>query len=77
MNKGYRVEGFKDRLRNVVADSDMTIVEISRKSGISRSVLWSYMVAGNNPSVYSLKRLALTLNVSADWLLGIEERRKA
>lgn len=72
MNKGYVVKGLNQRLRQAVADSNLTMTEIEKKSGVSRGMMWSYLVAGNNPSVWSLARLAETLNVSSDWLLGLK-----
>ena len=70
MNKGYRIKGFDRRLKRAIADSNLTLTDICRKSGVSRSNLWAYC-QGGNPSIYSLKRLAVTLNVTSDYLLGI------
>jgi len=73
MKTSYEVKGLKTRLRQAVADSNMSLVDISRKSGVSRGCLWSYLVNNTNPSVYTLARLAITLGVSTDWLLGVDQ----
>ena len=75
MRTSYKVDGFDRRLKTAIAESNLSVTEVQRKSGVSRSNMWSYMFDGVNPSVYTLKRLAITLNVSADYLLGIEGRK--
>lgn len=76
MKKIYRVDGLRDRLEDAIFSSGMDINEISRKSGVSRALLWAYRFDGKQPSCYSLMRLAKTLNVSTDWLLGIKTLNK-
>lgn len=71
----YRVDGFDRRLKTAIANSNLTVTEVQRKSGVSRSNMWGYMFDGVSPSAYTVKRLAITLNVSADYLLGIEGRK--
>lgn len=66
------VEGFTDRLKQAIWDSDTDIVVISKQTGISRSVIWSYQ-NGVLPKCDNLAKLAICLNVSADWLLGINQ----
>ena len=75
MKTSYRVDGFDRRLKTAIAESNLTVTEVQRKSGVSRSNMWNYIFDGVNPSIYTLKRLAITLNVSADYLLGIEGRK--
>lgn len=71
----YIINGLDKRLREAVADSDMTIVDIARKSGVRRDYVWQYLMNYRNPGVYQLLRLAKVLNVSTDWLLGLKEDR--
>ena len=73
MKTSYKVNGLNMRLKQAVADSNLSMADISRRSGVSRSCIWSYLIAGNNPSVYTLARLAVVLHVSTDWLLGVTE----
>lgn len=76
IKKRYRIEGFRKRLMQAVADSNKTLVEISKQSGVSRGLLWAYLQDDTNPSIFTLAKLAETLEVSTDWLLGIEGRDK-
>lgn len=69
----YQVKGLNKRLEDAIFASGMELKEISRKSGISRSCIWAYRFDGKQPSCYSLARLAVALNVSTDWLLGLEK----
>lgn len=76
MRTSYKVDGFNNRLRQAVADSNRTLSDISHSSGVTRGCLWSYLTGDVNPSIYTLARLATTLNVSSDWLLGIGGRNE-
>lgn len=73
MKNIYQVDGLRDRLEEAIFASGMDLTEISKRSGISRTLIWSYRFDGKQPSCYSLVRLAKTLNVSTDWLLGMEK----
>lgn len=66
-----KIEGFSERLNEAIWASDMGDSEISRKTGISRSCLWSYRYTATMPPSGNLAKLAVVLNVSSDWLLGI------
>lgn len=71
MKTSFKVEGLDRRLKTAIANSNLTVTDVQRKSGVSRSTMWGYMFGGVNPSVYTLKRLAITLKVSTDYLLGL------
>ena len=71
----YIIKDLDKRLREAVADSNMTIVDIARKSGVRRDYVWQYLMNYRNPGVYQLLQLAKVLNVSTDWLLGLKEDR--
>ena len=66
------LEGFTERLNQAIWDSDKDITLICKQSQISRTNLYDYR-NGILPKIDNLARLALTLNVSADWLLGIKK----
>ena len=66
------LEGFTERFNQAVWDSNKDISLISKQTHISRSVIWSYQ-NGVLPKCDNLARLAVVLNVSADYLLGIEK----
>lgn len=65
------LEGFTERFNQAIWDSQMDISMISKLSRVSRSVIWSYQ-NGVLPKCDNLAKLAVVLNVSADYLLGIE-----
>ena len=65
------LEGFTERFNQAIWDSKMDISMISKQSRVSRSVIWSYQ-NGVLPKCDNLAKLAVVLNVSADYLLGIE-----
>lgn len=72
----YIINGLDKRLREAVADSNMTIVDIARKSGVRRDYIWNYLMNYRTPGVYQLFQLAKVLNVSMDWLLGMKEDKR-
>ena len=70
--KSVRIEGFNDRLNEAVYKSKLDMSEIAKRSHISRTALQKYRYYGVTPKCDILARLAITLNVSTDWLLGLK-----
>ena len=68
----YTVEGFTDRLNEAIWKSGLSNSEIIRKTNLSAGALWNYR-NGATPNISALARLSVALNVSADWLLGLEK----
>lgn len=66
------LQGFTERFNQAIWDSNKDISMISKQSRVSRSVIWSYQ-NGVLPKCDNLAKLAVVLNVSADYLLGIEK----
>lgn len=62
---------FAERLNVAIGRSNKSIVDISKQAGLARSNIAKYL-NGATPSVNCLVKLALTLNVSTDWLLGLK-----
>ena len=54
----------------------MTQKALSEKSVISVKMLRNYEIGKNEPGAAALSWLAVTLNVSSDWLLGIDCSQK-
>ena len=73
--KTVRIAGFTDRLNEAVYKSNMDMSEIAKRSQISRQALQQYRIYGVTPKCDALARLAITLNVSTDWLLGLVEQK--
>lgn len=68
------IDGLSDRLEQAIIDSELTLAEICRRAKISRAQLWNYRYYKVTPSALVLARLAVTLRVTTDWLLGIGGR---
>ena len=64
------IEGFTDRFNQAIWDSNKDLSLISRQSQVSRGAIWSYQ-NGAIPKADNLARLAIVLNVSTDYLLGV------
>ena len=75
MKERYIVNGLHIRLRQAVADSNMTLTDIERKTGVRRDALWGYLNNHRTPTLYPLIRLSKVLNVSTDYLLGLGDRK--
>lgn len=70
--KTVRIRGFSDRLNRAIWSSNLDTREIERRANVTHSCMWSYRERGVIPKCDVLVRLALTLHVSTDYLLGIE-----
>jgi len=69
---------FQQRLRQVLARSDMSQTDFARASGLDRSTLSQLLAAGADrlPRVESIAAIARIGNVSLDWLLGLSQSEK-
>lgn len=70
------IEGLNKRLEGAIIESSLTLTEICERAKISRHMLWQYRYCAITPSALVLARLALTLNVSTDYLLGISKKKE-
>lgn len=70
------VQGLHEKLEDAICKSPLTLTEICLRSKISRRMLYEYRYCGITPSALVLARLAVTLNISTDYLLGISNRRE-
>lgn len=70
------VDGLTEKLEKAICDSPLTLTEICKRAKISRHQLWEYRYYAVTPSALVLARLAVTLNISTDYLLGISNRRE-
>lgn len=67
---------FTERLRQSVFNTNKSINQVSRETGLATSQLSLYLNTGMLPNTANLKRLCKYLNVSADWLLGLEDNHE-
>ena len=61
-----------DRIRDVRTRNEWTQEKVGEWCGLSPSHIAQFE-AGRDPNAKNLKRLALGLRVTSDWLLGIGE----
>ncbi|MDR1801434.1 MAG: helix-turn-helix domain-containing protein [Lachnospiraceae bacterium] len=64
------------RLKEALDYNGTTLVELSKKSGISYSTLRRYMRGETEPRQNGIFYLAKALDVSPVWLLGYDESEK-
>lgn len=69
------VNGLTEKLEKAICDSPLTLTEICKRAKISRHQLWEYRYYAVTPSALVLARLAVVLNVSTDYLLGISTKQ--
>lgn len=66
---------FSIRLEEYMRTEKLYPTSLSRKAGISRSMIYKYLDGSCFPDGLTLKKLAVKLKVSADWLLGLSDIR--
>lgn len=67
------MDKFKERLAQALEQAGITRAELSRKTGISESLLAHYASGKATPRQTKLRIIAKALNVSPGWLLLGEE----
>ena len=71
MNRDLITFDFGYRLHKLRVKAQLTQEQLASKAGISRSSLYRYENSHNIPDGIIIKKLALALQTSADYLLGI------
>ena len=66
---------FGNRLRKTMIEKNMTGFELSQRLEVTPSMISSYTSGRRFPGFYSLRKLALALDVSIDYLLGLSEEK--
>jgi len=61
------------RLKNVREMKNMSQMEVAEKIGVSNAVLSNYERDYRDPDTEVLKQLAITYNISVDYLLGLTD----
>ena len=65
-----------DRLYEIRAERDLSYREIARMIGTTNTAWMRWETGKTTPSAKVIIAICETFNVSADWLLGLSERRK-
>lgn len=64
---------FARRLEQILMARKIYPSQLARMTGLSRSSIYGYIDGTIQPKAYVIIRIAQALNVSADWLLGLEK----
>lgn len=67
---------FAKRLEQIMIERQIYPAQVAKITGIKRTVIYAYVDGTHQPTAFNIKRLAIGLNVSADWLLGITDDKK-
>lgn len=67
------IEDIKARLREEIKRSGMTTVELARRVGVSSEMITQYCTTKKLPRLDTFARLCQVLDVSADYILGIDK----
>lgn len=63
MNKGIKIHGLEDRMREIIHDSGLSVTAFAHKCGIARSRFY------DAHTLRLVFKVCSTFHVSADWLL--------
>ena len=67
--------GFGNRLRQLRKEKKLTQRQLAEMVGLRHSVVSFYEIGERSPSPEIIKKLASSLHVSSDYLLGIDRRK--
>ena len=65
---------FRERLQTARTTRKMTQHDVARKTGLMPSAISHFETGGRRPSIENLKKLCESLDVRADYLLGLSKR---
>ena len=64
---------FAERLEQIMRERGLYPSDVEQLTGIRRQRIHEYISGIYQPTAYAIKNIAVGLNVSSDWLLGIEK----
>lgn len=64
--------GSGERLMDIILEKDITLTELSRSTGISRSTIYSFVYDNIDISSARLAKLCAVVGVSTDYILGLK-----
>lgn len=65
------IEEFRERLREEIKQSGITVSELARRVGVSPEMISQYYTTKKLPRLDTFMRICKALDVSADYLLGM------
>lgn len=69
--------GFTERLTEAIREKGITQAQLAERVGVGRSLVHGWTHGRCVPKTDNLQRIALVLNVSEAWLMGIPGAEKA
>ena len=77
--KSYRAELFRERLQQAMQDAGSNQSHLSREAGVDRSTISQLLKSDGPrlPNAHLIAQCASILGVSADWLLGITDKKES
>lgn len=67
---------FGERLNMILYEQELSQADLDKRTGIGRANISRYVCNKQMPTVDSLIAICKTLNVSADWLLCLSDRKE-
>lgn len=64
---------FSERLKEALADNNLSQNALAKKISMSQDIVNNYCTGKREPSLDALIAICRELNVSADYLLGLED----
>lgn len=64
---------FARRLEQAMIEQNIYPTQLAKMSGVSRVNIHKYISGTAQPTAFNIKRLAIALGKSSDWLLGIKK----
>lgn len=64
--------GFGTRLKKVLEERKMTYEDLAENTYMSKTAIYYYVKGDVLPTADNLKAICIALNVSADYMLGLE-----
>ncbi len=64
---------FKEILQNLLKENNLNQKQLSERASIPTTTISGWLNAGRLPDYNALVKLSLFFNVSADYLLGLED----
>ena len=72
----HTIDGFEKRLRDTILNSGKSPSKIAADVGVDRRMVARWTNTGAYPSAGLLMKLCRYFDISADWLLGLSDRRE-
>lgn len=67
--------GFGVRLKKALEERNMTYEDLAEDTFMSKMAIYYYVKGDVLPTADNLKAICIALNVSADYMLGLETRK--